>query len=200
MDPSGNTNTQLLISALNLLCFALQTIAVIVAAFYAWKAYTQAKQINKEQQDQTAKIHEDQLKLAQQQMFVPVFEQLSQIRYIDPANPNWLDVSQSANLLELIAVAWWTKLLNKKVLKIVYGRLFLTIFDQIYNAVDPETGERRGQLILKRDCPSAIELYRIWYKEFEGFEPPIFRLKDDKESSNAASTGTTNERFGRKAE
>lgn len=173
------TTSPTVVEILTVLFVGCQTVATFMAVVFAWLAYTQTKKISREQRKQTARIHQDQIALTKQQAFIPLSEQLSQIRYINPDDPHWLDVSQSSNLLELIAVAWETNLINRKLLLTVYGRLFVDVFEQIYTSRDKETGEERGKVILSRDCPTTFKLYRSLCKHYKQMDIRVRSKKQE---------------------
>lgn len=143
---------------LNLIFFAVQTIATLLAVCFAYLAYRQAQKINKQQMEQTIKIHDEQQALARHQSFIPLSEQLRDLRYIASEDPNWEDVSEMSNLLEIIAVNYSEKIVNRKVLLTLYGRLFTEIFEQIFFAKDKDN-PYRGKDILEKNCPLSVEFY-----------------------------------------
>jgi len=151
---------------------AIQTLGAVVAAVFAWKAYNQTRTIscqqreqtqtiNREQLNQTEKIHSEQLLLAEKQAFIALFEHLKDIQYIDIDDPNWTDAAKSANLLELIAVAWEKEIVDKELLFDIYGSLLVTVCNQIWDAKDKDTGEQRGHKMLM-DNASVFSLYSLW--------------------------------------
>lgn len=157
MNTSTTEPTIVDIISVVLLCF--QTLATIAAVGFAWLAYQQTRKISQQQRKQTNYIHLEQVSLTKLQAFIPLSAQLSQIRHINLDDPHWDDVSNSANLLEVIAVAWEMKLINRRILVAVYGRLFIKVFEQIYSVKDQNTGEERGRSILQSDCPKTIHFY-----------------------------------------
>lgn len=148
----------------------VQTIAIAIAGIYAIKAFRQTQKISESQREQTNRIHNEQKRLAQSQnkhqTFLSFFEHLKTMREIHPTEPNWDDVSDSANLLELIAIVWIDRLVSRKLLYVVYGRLFIRVYEQIENATD-QHGVEKGKQILRRDCVTAVNLYKKLKKRIQ---------------------------------
>jgi hypothetical protein len=142
----------------------VQTIAVIAASFFAWKAYRQTQEISREQRQQTENIHQEQVTLAEKQAFIALFEHFKEIQYINVHAPNWIHAAKTANALELIAIAWSREFVDQKLLYHLYGRLFVTCYGQIHDAKDMETGEQLGLKMLD-DNPLVTQLYKIWKRQ-----------------------------------
>jgi len=87
--------------------------------------------------------------------FILLAEQLGGIREINSDDPNWDDVIDSANSLELIAVAYYEGWVGKERLLEIYGEQFSTIFNQILYA---KNGAFSGKAILKR-VPLVVRLH-----------------------------------------
>lgn len=84
---------------------------------------------------QTRDNHKEAKTLAQHQAFIALQEKivLSSIDYDKP----WTHIPSNINSLELIAIAWKYSFVDKDILRKLYKRSFIEIFDQIKAVDDP---------------------------------------------------------------
>lgn len=118
----------------------IQTLGVIVAACFAWKAFSQTQSVSKTQN------------------FVALFEHLKGLREINPQDPHWEDVREAANLLELIGIVWYKDMTHRELLEVAYAHIFLRVYKQVEMSKDPETNVDKGKNTLLNDCPYAVRL------------------------------------------
>ena len=145
---------------------AIEACATISATFLAGLAFWQTSKIFKQQLSQNANIHEEQTKLAQRQLFLPLFEYIKDIRAINPKNIDWDNVSELANFLDLIAICYQGQLVDIKILRRSFGPLFIETFEQLQKCVDTEKKDptiKDGPTLLKQN-PSIGILYDLLKK------------------------------------
>lgn len=85
--------------------------------------------------------------------FLSLSAQLRDMREINPDNPNLEDLITSANLIELLALAYFEGWVNEWRVLQIWGDQVSTVFGQIYYAKDGV-----GKAILKT-MPMAIKLH-----------------------------------------
>lgn len=135
--------------SLNVLSFIL----LALTAYIAHKSNTLTTSINKQET-----IREKNNAL------ISLYDHISNIPKIDIDYPVWDDAVVAMNKLELIAVAYATKLTHQKYLYLLLSKLFIEVYEQVYNAKDANDKKPYGQLIIA-ECPYATQLYKKWLAE-----------------------------------
>ena len=158
-----------------------QTIAVVVAGIYAWKAYKQTRIISDQQSRQTAEIHNEQqqmaekqllqnelwqkqqLQLVERQAYLEIVSHTKELREIDLSSPNIQDDAVAlANGLEVIAIAWKLKIFDRMVLFKIYGEMFVANYNQIRIA---EQSARITPVL--QNFEYVAEVYADWSRHIE---------------------------------
>lgn len=143
---------------------AIGSIAALVAAGTAVFALLQAKKIFDAQQALTQKIHNQQILLAQRQLFLPLFEQFKDMASIDPDRPVWPDVVRAVNFLELLGVCWEGQLIDEKILFRVFREFVIDSYAQIKRCDSPSPDIKSGEAML-RESRAATTLYNFLLEE-----------------------------------
>lgn len=112
----------------------------------------------------TVQIANKQILLEQRQQIIPLWGFTRDFKRIDPSKPVWPDVVEAANRLELIAIAWEGEVIDRQILRRMYERLFIDIYNDISKCSNPPTGYKSGTDMLL-DCPSAMRLYNEFMKD-----------------------------------
>lgn len=147
---------------------ALATIfAVVMASLAFWQGFKidrnqreQNRQLHEQQTELSRSIHRQQILLAQRQLFLPLFENMKELRGINPQEPVWVDVINSVNLLELLAVCWEGEMVEPRIILQLYKDEFIRVYESIAKCTRPEgSNEKDGRAYL-HDSPTATRLYK----------------------------------------
>ncbi len=76
----------------------------------------------------------------------------------------WPDVVDAANRLELIGIAWEGEIIDRQILRRMYERIFIELYNDIHKCINPPPGYKSGSDMLL-DCPAAIRLYNELIKD-----------------------------------
>lgn len=112
----------------------------------------------------TMKVADMQKTLSQRQLIVPLWDHMSSLNDIDPANPVVADVLRAVNTLELVALCCEGGMVDDQVIK----RTFRDPFVQLYDAIGrcPEIPSlRKSGLEILRENRAAMQFYEVLKKE-----------------------------------
>lgn len=149
----------------------LEAVSTAIAAIFAWRAFRQARQLFKSQQELANTIHQQQMLLAQRQLFVPLFEQLKGIAKVNPDDPVWPDVVAAVNFLDLLGTCWEGQLVDESVLFRVFRNFVIEAYVQVRQCKNPIPREKDGKTLLEESLP-ATALYKRLIREQSDQERP----------------------------
>ena len=138
---------------------AIEALATVAATLLAGGALYQTYRLFKAQQRLAEDMHQQQQKLNQRQLFLPVYEQFKEISDIDPDAPVWPDVIRAANFLELLGVCWEGNLIDREVLLRVYRERVIDLYEQIEKCLAAPKKNKTGKEVLEQNR-AAVSLYQ----------------------------------------
>ncbi len=94
---------------------ALSAIAIVISVVVTWK------------------VHKNQKLLAQRQLLLPLWEYMSKLREINPADPIAPDVISLVNTLELVALCCEGGLIDEKIILRTFREPFIKHYTDIKN-------------------------------------------------------------------
>lgn len=126
----------------------LSAIAVFVTIYVTWRVA------------QTQKL------LTQRQLLIPLWQYMSKIDDIDPANPKPREVTEAVNTLELVALCCEGGMVDEAVVKRTFAAPFIEVYETV-NRLPEMPSLRKDGAALLRDNPSAMSFYRTLKEELE---------------------------------
>jgi hypothetical protein len=104
--------------------------------------------------------------LAQRQLLIPLWEYMSNLDDISPADPAPKQVQRTVNTLELIALCCEGGMVDEAVIKRTFRDPFIYLYDLVDGLPEMPTLRKNGRQML-RENPSAMAFYRRLKKELE---------------------------------
>lgn len=112
----------------------------------------------------TWRVAQTQKLLTQRQLLIPLWEHMSRIDDIDPANPMPKKVQETVNTLELVALCCEGGMVDEDVIKRTFRAPFVHLYDLIDQLPEMPTLRRTGRQMLAEN-PSASSFYLKLKKE-----------------------------------
>lgn len=145
---------------------ALSAIAAAVAVLVSWIVYkgqsAMTGKLAREQTELSRKIHEDQTRLSQRQLLIPLWGYMSSLNEIDSSKIIEPDVLKIVNTLELVALCCEGEMIDKAVIKRTFKDVYIKLYDQVKVLPMMSGLKRSGQELLNQN-PAA----KRFYKELE---------------------------------
>lgn len=156
----------------------LPVIPAVLTVVLAACALRQAKQIFKEQQsltqkihdeqqksakqrqELTEKIHQEQIKFSQRQLFVPIFSQLKGLATIDPEKSSDYEIVNMINFLELLGISYDGQLADREILLRVFREFIIEQYRAIELCTDPLENHTKSGKDMLLESRSATFLYK----------------------------------------
>jgi hypothetical protein len=149
------------------------TVTAAVAVIVSWKVFkgqsALAERIARDQTQLSAniaiqqsgislKIHENQTRLSQRQLLLPLWEYISTLNNIDPQKPIGPEILKVVNTLELVALTCEGGMVDTQVIKRTFSEWYLKLYDQVA-AVPQVPGRNVSGMALLMENPSAMAFY-----------------------------------------
>lgn len=154
---------------------AMGTFASLLAAFAAYKAIgvsqeiatmqnAVAKNVGEMQSAVALQIADMQKTLSQRQLLIPLWDHITGLNSIDPADPRPVEVHQAVNTLELVALCCEGGMVDEKVIKRTFRGPFMKLYEAIGECPHMESLRRSGKDLLHEN-PAAMKFYEKLRKE-----------------------------------
>jgi hypothetical protein len=104
--------------------------------------------------------------LAQRQLIIPLWQYISTLDDIDPADPKPKQVQATVNTLELVALCCEGGMVDERVIKRTFSAPFIHLYDVIDSLPEMPSLRRSGKQLL-RENPSAMAFYSKLKTELE---------------------------------
>ena len=102
--------------------------------------------------------------LSQRQLLVPLWEHMTSVKEVDPANPSIADVLNGIHSLELEAVCCEGGMVDEGVIKRTFRDVFIKTYDQVASCPEMPSLRRDGKALL-RENPAAMRFYEVLMSE-----------------------------------
>ena len=104
------------------------------------------------------KIHENQTRLSQRQLLLPLWDYISNLHDINPREPIGPDILKVVNTLELVALTCEGGMVDAQVIKRTFRDVYLKLYDQVAS-VSQVPGLNKSGMDLLRENPAAMAFY-----------------------------------------
>jgi len=114
--------------------------------------------IAKDQGAISLKIHENETRLSQRQLLLPLWQYISTLDQINAQKPITPDILKVVNTLELVALTCEGGMVDAQVIKRTFSELYLKLYDQV-DSVAMVPGMNLSGHDLLRQNPAAMAFY-----------------------------------------
>ncbi|WP_146012311.1 hypothetical protein [Janthinobacterium sp. AD80] len=105
------------------------------------------------------KVHKNQKLLSQRQLLLPLWDHMSTLNSIDPANPITPDAIKIVNTLELVALCCEGGMIDEKVILRTFRDGYMKHYDEIYKCGVFPSSTLDGEALLKQN-KAAMKFYK----------------------------------------
>lgn len=112
------------------------------------------------------KVAEMQKTLSQRQLIIPLWDHMSRLNDINPADPSVHDVLAAVNTLELVAICCEGGMVDDQVIKRTFRDSFIHLYDAIHSCPEIADLRKSGPLLL-RENRAAMHFYETLKREHQ---------------------------------
>lgn len=130
--------------AISIITSGCSAIASVASVIVAYKTFHFTRTFNNT-------VHQEQQKLSQRQLIIPLWEYMVALHEIDSSNPVESDVIKNINALELIALCCEGGMIDEKVILSTFSEQYILHFEAIKNTPKMSGRKKSGAELIKEN-------------------------------------------------